>query len=399
MWKPRFFITLSLILLFIFMSIPFNVSVLAEYFEGDGVVYITEKDKPEHNLIVDIGNKPVEFEVKNIKSKDLDEIKMNKYTKIVVDGDLLDKPDFQNRLKNLFQKGYKIAIRKNDIKLKEIYEYLDINEKNNFIDIVDNNSDSVLKVVGALIFKSPNGEINTAIIRVEDYRNENEVEKAIMYSLKSEHIEKIKLINFIKSKFNNVAYASELTWNPVASNTWVDYWTSVTVSYSVVLQKNPNNPDSQGKYYTLLYTPIDIDPKDGFSSGYAYFYHDAGGTPIIYDYGPQNTYDTTSISFTLSYPPAVTINFNIGTRVDAKVNAGGIGRSYIQWLFTPENTFGVYTPTSNMTSYELISEYTQSSTYFMGGLAYTIDMYRYVSAGNFTYYGTASITSKYVSGT
>lgn len=376
---------------------------ISDAVRGDNIAYITDKDNINEKISIRDSDRHENVDVSTFKPNNISKIKANSFKNICVDGNLSDDVEIKQTLKHQFDSGSMVLIRKDNMTVKEIYQYFGIEKKAEYFNPIDEQkeNDDKLKVVAVSIKKNTSGEINTEVISVEDYTNEQAVQKAIAYSVKHKTTDSIEekktsLIEFS----NNVANATGLCWNPIASNTWLDAWVTVNVSYSVVLQENPNCPDSQGKYYTMVYSAVDVQPTSS-AYGYSdvYFRHSGGGTATIYDYGPTVSSSTDSISFSFAYPnPTISVGANIGITTGVAIPEGGINSTSVKWDFYPK-IFGLHTITSKSSHYALASEYRQSSRFYTGSLNYSIEMYNCQQGDYPIYVATASKSNRSVTNT
>ncbi|EPR07486.1 hypothetical protein [Ruminiclostridium papyrosolvens] len=382
-------------------TLTINLNALTDVIQYNekNLVYISDNENITENITTRENDKDVKVDLNNLKSKDIDKVKTKKFKNICVDSTTYENAEIKQTLKDQLNNGAKIIIRKDKMSVKEIYQYFDIKSNSDVPNTIDEDGNDKLKVVAVSIKRDNLGEIHTEVISVEDFTNDQSIKKAIAYSVihntntNPTEKQETALIGFS----NNVANATGLTWNPVASNTWIDYWDTITVSYSVVLQKNPSSPDIQGKYYTMVYSSVDVQPKDGYLYKDVYFRHTGNTDATIYDFGPSSTSSTDTINIGFSYPtPAISMSADIGITSGISIPEGGIGSSSVKWDFYPVALY-LKQFSFRAARFTISSEFYQKSQFYKGSLNYSIEVYKYQSAGNGYYCATASRTDRSVS--
>lgn len=83
-------------------------------------------------------------------------------------------------------------------------------------------------------YKDDAGVLQTTVISVEEYNNNDSIDNAIAYSVvvkpnTSSDLAPKDTSDQLISFNNAAAYASDPGWTISASNSWVDSWTSVTI--------------------------------------------------------------------------------------------------------------------------------------------------------------------------
>ena len=304
---------------------------------------------------------------------------------IYINDTMINKPKNIAKAIQDFQRGSRIVIRKNNITLEDAYNILQIPHDNELINSTNSPPDYKLKPIAILLSRDSLGNVHSNIISVDKFNDKGEIESAIKFALKSPL--------FIGSLATN---KTKLTWTSVATNTWTDCWSTAYIQYSIVLQKNPNNLNGK-KAYSFIFSEINITPKNSYASGDVYIYHSNDKLGEVYEYKPIFSSNAYSINESISLSPAVSLSYKIGATMTLSKESGGIGSSDIQWKFSPFNLSGVFYPVKSKTHYETISEYSQDTNLYKGGLSYKVRMYK-VLAGNFQYYATANKSNIYVSG-
>ena len=403
----KIFISIAMIFGLLFSGLSFNLpfaqasdlknpefTQLKQNLESNGLLYITKKSIGSQKDInynkTTVSTSLIALKPENIQQLD------NKFKNVLVDADQLNNKQVLNKVRELYNNGAKIIIRKNNITFGEAYSY--IGENTSFEDLKQ--STEKLTTVAISMFKDSSGMIRKVKMNVE-INNEDEALRTIIIALRDDNEPLRLLFNAAKNQAFvqtiKLAYASLSTsWPPVDSYATYDSWTSVDINYAVNVYKNPNNP-SNGKYYTMEETPFTVTPRTGYYSGSVYLYHTSGSSGTVNYYAPQAQTNATSINTSFGYPPSSSLSFSIGTKTNIVINSGGLGNSNIQWRFYPVGIIGTEEPTSNQTYYEPTSQYYQSGSYINQGLAYEVQMWT-KSGAVFTYLASATDSGIYVDG-
>lgn len=328
------------------------------------VAYITTRTsiKNIHSANVKGSNSSINFTI--IDPQNVGQITQNI---ICVDSEYSQNDKIKKLLKECYNNGCTIILRKDNIKIDEVYNYfdeklpkLDSSSNSENKDIQDNGSDGRLHDV-AMSIKKDNKGINTTLLRAEDTSDEA-ICSDIAYIAANTTVSTIS------------AATSTPSWIPVVTQSWIDFWTYLTVRASITLQKNPYNPNSNGQYYYLTYSPIDIQPNTNSLNGYRDVYFRLNGVNgIVYNYGPTVSGSSTNFSFTLGLPPAFTISGNFGPSMVTNLYEGGIGQRSTKWLFYP-TLLGIKCFSFTNGHFELVNEYYQTSNSFQGILSYSIEL-------------------------
>lgn len=195
-----------------------------------------------------------ETDVNIYNSSNVDKLTSND-AYIIVDGELLNNDKVKNKIRELYNSGSKIAIKKVNITQNDVSDILGI-DKNIVPVIPDDDMPSVeLKRVGAVVKKVSDNQVNLRAVNVQEYNNPQEVDNAFVFTLKSKKLDKEidkalgknsddeqskSLISFRNAK----SYAAEYTsnWISVQVQGATDYYTEGSVERSIVLKRDSNNP-------------------------------------------------------------------------------------------------------------------------------------------------------------
>lgn len=401
MKKLKKVISFSLVMAIVLAIQPrINTKVLADSLKSEDVLYITENDNIKETETIEIDEDNIEVKVQQRKSSDLKKLSFKlekaKYKNVIVDRDLSHESNIKEELKYQFENGSKIVFRGENMTVAQLGEYFELDsEQRNRLANIKNEQHDILKVVGVSIEKENSGAIHTTIIRTEKTDSEEGVTEALLYSLKKKYKNKPtqeKPKDQVLSFGTKVNAAPSLDWREVDANAWCDKWTSVWVSYSIIVQASPNNPVDGIKYYSTNYSEVDIDPQ-----GYTFYTGDsivqlsAQYPSTIVSYGPKDSTNASSISYTISVPANFSITFQPNQTIDITKVEGGLESYYTRWKVVPK-VAGLPTNTNKTISLELSTLQVSKDKYFMGYFKYTVPMYTW-SNSHWTLYGTASSSS------
>lgn len=413
MLKKRFkaFIALTIVMGLLFTGLSINLAPvqasgknseltkLKVNLETYGMLYLTD-DSVASQKTINFNQEDITTKLTGLKGQNICQLDSNKFRNIVVDVAQLSNKDVLSKIRESFNSGAKIVLRKNNIKISEAYSLLGESEDPKYLEQADSANDK-LTTVAISMFKDSTGAINASKLNVE-INNENEVTRLIIIALRDDH----DTLGLFKNH-NEEAYIQ--TIKPVYANLstswpyvkpWSNYdqWATVNVNYSCNVYKNPNNPTG-GYYISMQETGVTVTPRSGYYSSYAYIYHSSASNGQVHYYSPQAQTNVTSDNTTgFGATPTSTLSFNLGTRTNIVLSSGGPGYSYSQWMFYPVNAFGQPVPTQYQTYYEPTDQYYQSGSYFSQGFSYSIQMFTQVVPGVYVYNATASHSGMYVSG-
>ena len=239
MKKKLTLISLALILTMLGSMFSINLGVFANTVDNS-ITYITDND--DSGKIIDTAklnsDEVASTEVKHVKINDIKKLNNSSKPNIWVDGKLLDNPNLKEQLKQLYDDGCKIVVRKDGITQKEIIDYFGLNIG---YTIGEKSPNSILKPVAVMINKASDGGFDTNLISVENYAIEEENERGMLFATKSKFIDRVRgkfKGNGLLSLFTmNTAYAAFSEWTPVATDSRTDYYVNCTVQTTNSLQK------------------------------------------------------------------------------------------------------------------------------------------------------------------
>lgn len=367
---------------------------LKQNLETNGLLYITENNIDSQKEI-DFNKAKVTTNLSTLKGQGIQQID-SKFKNVVVDADELQNQAILSKVRELYQKGTKIVIKKDNLTFKEAYNFV-----GETLDVQDQErSNNKLTTVAISMFKDSSGIVRAARMNVE-LNNQDEALRTIIIALRDDNEPLRLLFNspkkqaFIQTVKPALASLST-SWPYVKAFSDYSSWTSVDLNYAVNVYKNPNNP-SNGQYYDMEETPFTVTPRSGYYSGSVYLYHTSATSGKVNYYAPQAQTNASSISTSFGYPPSSTLSFTFGTKTNIVINTGGLGYNYIQWRFYPVGIIGTEEPTPNQTYYEPTSQYYQSGSFFNQGLSYEVQMWT-KSGAIFTYLSSASDSGIYAGG-
>lgn len=370
---------LMLILTILLSGFSFNINAFANREKDKGLItYLTQDNSSSREI------EGVQVNIK--KLNDVNSINSKIDRNVWVCGDLLSNAEVKSKLKELFNEGSKIIVKKEGITVKEVTEYLGVNMQGmsilEDIDIEGKDLSNVeLKKEGVLISNNSDG-LTIAQINVQEFEKSDEVDKALAFTSKSAFADRIRGKEIKTSGIFklNEAYALTTEWSPVNVISNVDYYDRVTVQSTISLQKNSGNPDSASNYYSLHKAVVEATPKQGYGMDDVLIYQSANGDGKVYDYGPKNT--STSQSFSVTIPWGVSYSFNLGTTGSSRLDTGGIGYNYNQIDFYPTNFLGYRTKTTSTMSCQPAVEIYQNANnariknWFQSIMKYNVQVYK-----------------------
>jgi hypothetical protein len=188
MKKSKKYVSFMLMCLMILSG---NVSININALSGDKhtrILYITDKDNVNSNVTTYYGKKNNIDNTKNtkvnaVKPDSVSDSVVDNYDNICTDDSLSCRPQLNKIVRKSFQDGKKVILRKNDAKLKDLFQNLGITNLDDYANTIDTSTDNKLKVVGVSVKKDNDGTLRTKVIRVQSFENQDEVDEAIAYSV------------------------------------------------------------------------------------------------------------------------------------------------------------------------------------------------------------------------
>ncbi|TYQ14579.1 UNVERIFIED_CONTAM: hypothetical protein Cloal_0925 [Acetivibrio alkalicellulosi] len=312
--------------------------------------------------------------VKKVSSKNINKLNNRKHgifqrifnTKVQdniwIDDELLENEEIVDNIKELINDNYKIVIKRDNFSAEEILEIFDLNLDLLKSKITNDKGNIQLNNVGVLIQKNTDDRLDIKLVNVE-INSDEEIDHALLFATRSNFTERIrqdkKEKNFIKQ---NSVKAISFNWSAVDTLSTIDSYNYGNVEFSMLLEKNAANPDSNGNHYFTMKTFMDVVPNS-FRRVVRTEITQRSWSSVtsIIDYGPKNT---TGSSFSISLPWGVTVNFETG-RTKTRVESGGIGSSSVCISYMPS---GVNLGSDRQSYAQAVLASQESSSYYGNNL-------------------------------
>lgn len=266
--------------------------------------------------------------------------------------------DVKDLIKNLLDNDTSIFLEKTNFTQKDALDFLEIGGKG---EVYFTNTDKNLTPIGVLISPSVNNSYDVTQVNIDNLNDKeriNDTINQVIQGMLANDSQKPKLGFYIPKVF-----AENIVWKAVNSKTFVDSRTYATISTSLTLQKNPKNPDGMGNYYSIMKANLEITPrkdKKKISRPIVDLQTvlSANGSGSIIEYSPQNSQNTKTVS--ISFPPGISTQMNLGTTMTVNKVGGGIGSSFVHLDFYPTKIGGIKDVTNKKITAQAAVEMSQS---------------------------------------
>ena len=161
-----------------------ELSILKSNLETNGLLYVTENNVSPSNTI-NYNQEDVTTKTISLKGKNIDQLDSSKYKNIVVDVTELANENILSKIKDSFNKGARIVLRSDNIKLSDAYRLMGEKMDPQYFSEVDSANDQ-LTTVAISMFKNSAGVIHPAILNVE-LNNESEVSRVEIIALRDDN--------------------------------------------------------------------------------------------------------------------------------------------------------------------------------------------------------------------